>query len=124
MNNKNEIIANRLVKAFLKNGFIKPIPHRLTKKMSQAEKFKKLCESKVNKPVIGFKAGGTGLALLKKLKEKEPFYAKVYKHNFKKNKSTVKITKYTLGIELEVCYLINKKFFNFKKKITMKNIKN
>ena len=28
-----------------------------------------------------------------------------------------------MGIELEVCYLIRKNFFNFKKKITKKNIK-
>ena len=29
---------------------------------------------------------------------------------------------YTLGIELEVCYLIKKNFFNFKKSISKKNI--
>ena len=28
-----------------------------------------------------------------------------------------------MGIELEVCYLIKKKFFDFKKKVTKKNIK-
>ena len=57
------------------------------------------------------------------MKEKEPFYATVYKHNVLKNKKTVKINKFTLGIELEVCYLIKKNFFNFKQKITKKNIK-
>ena len=60
--------------------------------------------------------------MLKKLKEKEPFYATVYKHNFLKNKKSVRINKYTLGIELEVCYLIKKDFFNLKKNITKKNI--
>ena len=35
----------------------------------------------------------------------------------------VKINKYTMGIELEVCYQIKKNFFTFKKKITKKNIK-
>ena len=61
--------------------------------------------------------------MLKKLNEKEPFYATVYEHNVLKNKSIVKINKFTMGIELEVCYLIKKKFFNFKKKVTKNNIK-
>lgn len=34
----------------------------------------------------------------------------------------IKINKSTLGIELEVCYLIKKEFFKSKSKITMKNI--
>ena len=59
---------------------------------------------------------------MKKLKEKEPFYASVYKHNVLKNNKSVKINKYTLGIELEVCYLLKKNFFNFKKKISKNNI--
>ena len=36
---------------------------------------------------------------------------------------TNRINKYTLGVELEVCYLIKKSFFDFKKTITSKNIK-
>ena len=124
MNNKNiNLIANKLVKAFLKSKIISPIPSRYTKKIDQAQKLRKLCESKINKPVIGFKAGGTGIPVLKKLKEKEPFYATGYKHNFLKNKKSVRINKYTLGIELEVCYLIKKDFFDLKKIITKKNIK-
>ena len=118
-----DLVANKLVKAFLTNKLISPIPIRYTKKINQAEKLKRLCETKVDKPIIGFKAGGTGIPLLKKLKEKEPFYAAVYKHNFLKNKKSVRINKYTLGIELEVCYLIKKNFFDFKKTITNKNIK-
>mgnify|MGYP001165282000 FL=1 len=118
-----DLVANKLVKAFLTNKLISPIPIRYTKKINQAEKLKRLCETKINKPIIGFKAGGTGIPLLKKLKEKEPFYAAVYKHNFLKNKKSVRINKYTLGIELEVCYLIKKNFFDFKKTITNKNIK-
>ncbi len=118
-----DLVANKLVKAFLTNKLISPIPIRYTKKINQAEKLKRLCETKIDKPIIGFKAGGTGIPLLKKLKEKEPFYAAVYKHNFLKNKKSVKINKYTLGIELEVCYLIKKNFFDFKKTITNKNIK-
>ena len=116
--------ANRLVNAFLKNKIISPLPIKYTKKLSEAQKFRKLCESKINKPISGFKAAGTGIPILKKLKEKEPFYATVYKHNVLKDKKKVKINKYTMGIELEVCYLIKKKFFLFKKKITKKNIKN
>ena len=46
-------------------------------------------------------------------KEKEPFYASVYKHNVLKNNKSVKINKYTLGIELEVCYILKKNFFDF-----------
>ena len=115
--------ANRLVYAFLKNKIISPLPVRYTKKISEAQKFRKLCESKIKKPIIGFKAAGTGIPVLRKLKEREPFYATVYKHNVLKNKKTVKINKFTMGIELEVCYLIKKNFFDLKKKATKKNIK-
>jgi len=123
MSNKNiNLIANKLTKAFLKSKIISPIPSKYTKKIDQAQKLRKLCENKIKKPIIGFKAGGTGIPVLKKLKEKEPFYAAVYKHNFLQNKKSVRINKYTLGIELEVCYLIKKDFFNLKKNITKKNI--
>ena len=116
MKNKNlNQIADKLVNAFLKNKIISPIPIRYTKKLSDAQKFRKLCESKIKKPIIGFKAAGTGIPVLKKLKEKEPFYATVYKHNFLKNNKNVKINKFTMGIELEVGYLIKKSFFNKKK---------
>ena len=115
--------ANRLVSAFLKNKIISPLPSQYTKKISEAQKFRKLCESKIKKPISGFKAAGTGIPVLKKLKEKEPFYATVYKHNVLKNKKSVKINKFTMGIELEVGYLVKKNFFEFKKKITEKNIK-
>ena len=115
--------ANRIVNAFLKDKLIPALPLRYTKKLSSAQKFRKLCESKIKKPIAGFKAAGTGIPVLKKLKEKEPFYATIYKHNVIKNKKSVKINKFTLGIELEVCYLIKKSFFEFKKKITKKNIK-
>ena len=124
MTNKNlNKYANRLVNAFLKNKIISPLPKRYTKKISEAQKLRKLCESKIKKPISGFKAAGTGIPVLRKLKEKEPFYATVYKHNVLKNKKVVKINKFTMGIELEVCYLVKKKFFDFKKKVTKKNIK-
>ena len=123
MNNNLNKYADRIVNAFLKNKIISPLPSRYTKKILEAQKFRKLCESKIQKPISGFKAAGTGLPVLKKLKEKEPFYASVYKHNVLKNKKTVKINKFTMGIELEVCYLIKKNFFDFKQKVSKKNIK-
>ena len=117
-----ETLSKKLVKAFLKNKLIKPIPTKITKNITKANEFRKLCESKLTKEVIGFKAGGTGFPVLKKLKEKEPFYASVYKHNFLKSGKKVKINNYTLGMELEVCYLIKKEFFYSNKKISKKNI--
>ncbi len=125
MKNKKNInlIASKLVNAFLKKKIIKAIPSKYTQKLHIADTFRKLCESKINKPIIGFKAGGTAIPLLKKLKEKEPFYASVYKHNFLSSNKSVKINNFTLGIELEVCFLIKKNFFSFSKKITSKNIK-
>ena len=114
--------TDRLVNAFLKNKIISPLPLKYTKKLSEAQKFRKLCESKIKDPVIGFKAAGTGIPVIKKLKEKEPFYASIYKKNFLKSGEIVKINKSTLGIELEVCYLIKKNFFLSKGPITMKNI--
>ena len=106
-----EKTSDKLINAFLKNKIISTIPKKFTKRLTEADKFRKLCESKIKEPIIGYKAGGTGIPLLKKLKEKEPFYASVYKRNFLKSGKRVKINKSTLGIELEVCYLIKKSFF-------------
>jgi 2-keto-4-pentenoate hydratase len=116
-------ISNKLVKAFLGNQIINPIPNKFVKNINEAQIFRRLCESKIKKPIIGFKAAGTAFPVLKKLGEKEPFYASVYKHNFLKNGKKVKINKFTMGVELEVCYLIKKNFFSYNKRITMKNIK-
>ena len=122
---KSEIdkLSDKLVNAFLRNKIIKALPIKYTKKLTNAQKFRKLCESKITEPIIGFKAAGTGIPLIKKFKEKEPFYASVYKRNFLKNGKRVKINKSTLGIELEVCYKIKKSFFNSKGLITKKNTK-
>tara|TARA_B100000795_G_C22788820_1_gene435913 strand:+ start:555 stop:1331 length:777 start_codon:yes stop_codon:yes gene_type:complete len=117
-----EKTANKLVRAFLKNQIISPIPKKYTKKITAAQKIRKMCESKITDPIIGFKAAGTGIPVIKKLKEKEPFYASIYKRNFLKSGKKVKINKSTLGIELEVCYLIKKIFFLSKGSITIKNI--
>ena len=117
-----EKTSDKLVNAFLKNKIIAPIPFKFTKKLKEAQKLRILCESKIKHPVIGFKAAGTGIPLIKKFKEKEPFYASIYKKNFLKNGKSVKINKATLGIELEVCYKIRKSFFSSKGSITFKNI--
>ena len=117
-----EKTTNKLVNAFLKNKIIAPLPLKYTKKLSEAQKVRKLCESKIKEPVIGFKAAGTGIPVMKKLKEKEPFYASVYRRNFLKSGKKVKINKSTLGIELEVCYLVKKNFFLSKGSITIKNV--
>ena len=117
-----EKTTDKLVNAFLKNKIIAPLPLKFTKKLSEAQKIRKMCESKIKEPIIGFKAAGTGISVMKKLKEKEPFYASIYKRNFLKSGKKVKINKSSLGIELEVCYLIKKNFFISKGSITMKNV--
>ena len=117
-----EKTSNKLVNAFLKNKIIAPIPSRYTKKLKEAQKLRVLCESKIKHPIIGFKAAGTGIPLIKKFREKEPFYASVYKRNFLKSGKKMKINKATLGIELEVCYEIKKSFFSSKGPITIKKI--
>ena len=83
-------LSDKLVNAFLKNKIVAELPKKFTKKLTDADKFRKLCESKIKEPVIGYKAGGTGIPLLKKFKEKEPFYASIYKRNFLKSGKRVK----------------------------------
>jgi 2-keto-4-pentenoate hydratase len=117
-----EKTANKLVDAFINNKIIAPLPLKFTKKLKDAEKLRRLCESKVDDEIIGFKAAGTGIPVMKKLKEKEPFYASIFKRNFLKSGKKVKINKSTLGIELEVCYLIKRNFFNSKGSISFTNI--
>jgi len=114
--------TDKLVNAFLNDKVIAALPLRYTKKLSEAQKVRKICEGKIKETIIGFKAAGTAIPIIKKLKEKEPFYASIYKRNFLKSGKKVKINKSTLGIELEVCYLIKKSFFSSKGLITMKNI--
>ena len=117
-----EKTSDKLVNAFLKNKIVAPLPKKFTKKLIKAQRFRKLCESKINLPVVGFKAAGTGIPVMKKLKEKEPFYASIYKRNVLKRGKKVRINKSTLGIELEVCYQIKRSFFTSKDSITKKNI--
>ena len=122
--NKKQLntISNKLVNAFTKNKLIKPIPIKFCKNIKNSNLLRKACENKIKWPIAGFKAGGTALPLLKKLKEKEPFYGSVYIKNLLKSGKRVKINQYVLGIELEVCYLIKKNFFLSKQKISKNNI--
>jgi|TARA_B110000495_G_C22964602_1_gene565626 2-keto-4-pentenoate hydratase len=122
MKSEIEILSDKLVKAFLKNKIIKSIPLKYTKKLSEAQKLRKICESKISDPIIGFKAAGTGIPVMKKLKEKKPFYASIFNKNLLKSGQKVKINKSTLGIELEVCYLVKKEFFSAKGSISVKNV--
>ena len=94
---KSEInqIANKLVKAYNTNTFINPIPVKYCKNINLANKVRKLCEDKVSDETIGIKAGGTGIQALKKLGEKEPFIAKIFKKRFIKSGQNVKIYKNT-----------------------------
>ena len=122
MKKEIEKFADKLVDAYKKNKLINPLPIKYTKNIKNATKFRKLCESKIKTKVVGFKAGGTALPVLKKLKEKEPFYSAVFKNNVLKSGKSVKTNRSTLGIEVEVGYLINKKFFDNKGVITNKNV--
>ena len=56
-------LSDKLVDAFLKGKIIPALPVKFTKKLIEADKFRKLCESKIKKPIIGFKAAGTGISL-------------------------------------------------------------
>ena len=117
-----EKTSKKLANAFIKNKIISPIPDLFNKNIKNSILLRKTCELKIKQPIIGFKAGGTAIPILKKLGEKEPFIASIFKNNFLKSGKTVKINKYTLGIELEVCYLIKKNFFKNKSRINLKNI--
>ena len=121
-NTKIDKVAQNLVKAFVHNKIIAPIPLKFTKDIVVAEKVRRICESKVKLPIIGFKAGGTSIPLLKKWRIKKPFYAAVYEKNLLQTGKKVKINPYVLGAELEVGYYIKKKFFETKERITPTNI--
>ena len=122
MKKEIEKLADKLVNAYKRNKLINPIPIKYTKNINNATKLRKICESKIKTKIIGFKAGGTALPVLKKLNEKEPFYSAIFKNNVLKSGKSVKINSSTLGIEVEVGYLIDKKFFDNKGLITIKNV--
>ena len=49
-----EKTANKLVNAFLQNKIIAPLPKKYTKKLNDAQRLRKLCESKIKERGIGF----------------------------------------------------------------------
>ena len=122
MKNDIQSVSKRLVNAYNKNKLINPIPEKFCKNIKLAHKLRLLCESKIKDSKIGFKAGGTIFALLKKLKEKEPFHSTVFQKNLIKSGGKVKVNKYALGIEVEVYYIIKKSFFDFKGRLNPKNV--
>ena len=96
-----EKTSDKLVNAFLKNKIIASIPRKFSKKLSQAQKFRKLCESKIDEPVVGFKAAGTGIPVLKKLKVRDCAVSKTYGH-FKictTNKHSIPTNRFSLTMD-------------------------
>ena len=69
INTLKDKISDELVNAFLNNKIISQLPRKFIKKLTKVDKLRKLCESKIKDPIIGFKADGTGIPLMKKLKE-------------------------------------------------------
>ncbi len=115
-------LSKKLAKAFNTNTLIAPLPSKFCKNTKNANLLRVAAEKLIKSPIIGFKAGGTGKAMLKKWREKEPFYASIFKKNLVKTNSKVKLSKNTFGIELEVFYFIKKNVLEVKSKITEKNI--
>ena len=123
MKNDIQSVAKKLVKAYNNNKLINPIPDKFCKNIKLAHKLRLLCESKIKDTKVGFKAGGTIIALLKKLKEKEPFHSTVFGKNLIKSGGRVKINKYALGTEVEVYYIIKKIFLSkYNSDIDLNNI--
>ena len=74
MNNKElKNTAKKLVNAFNKGKLIAPLSDKFTKNSNIANQLRTECESLVKSPVIGFKAGGTAKAMLKKVGRKRTF---------------------------------------------------
>jgi hypothetical protein len=65
--------ANKIVDAFLKNKIISPLPTRYTKKISDAQKLRKLCESKIKKPIALDLKQLEQDSCIKKIKRKRTF---------------------------------------------------
>ena len=98
-------LSKKLAKAFNTNSLIAPLPSKFCKNTKNANLLRVASEKLIKSPVIGFKAGGTGKAMLKKWKEKEPFYASIFKKNLVKTNSKVKAFKKIL-LELNLKYFI------------------
>ena len=115
-------LSKKLAKAFNTNTLISPLPKKFCKNTKNANLLRVASEKLIKSPIIGFKAGATGKAMLKKWREKEPFYASIFKKNLVKTNSKVSLSKNTFGIELEVYYFLDKKIFKLKNKVNTKNV--
>ena len=122
MQKEIKTLSHKLAKAFNSNTLIAPLPAKFCKNTKNANLLRIAAEKLIKSPVVGFKAGGTGKAMLKKWKEKEPFYASIFKKNLVKSNSKIKLSKNTFGIELEVYYLLKKNVLQSKSRLTEKNI--
>ena len=65
-------LSKKLAKAFNTNTLIPPLPKKFCKNTKNANLLRVASEKLIKSPVIGFKAGATGKAMLKKWKEKDP----------------------------------------------------
>ena len=63
-------LSKKLAKAFNTNSLIAPLPSKFCKNTKNANLLRVASEKLIKSPVIGFKAGGTGKAMLKKLLQK------------------------------------------------------
>ena len=88
-------LSKKLAKAFNTNTLIAPLPKKFCTNTKNANLLRVASEKLIKSPVIGFKAGATGKAMLKKWKEKEPFYASIFKKNLIKTNSAVNLSKNT-----------------------------
>ena len=117
--NKINTFSENLANARKQNLIIEPIPNNICKNSKLVKKIRSLAEKKLKWQPYGFKIGATNKKISKVLKAKEPFYSYLFKETFFKNHSKLKLTKNTLGIELEIAYKISRKIF--KKKIKNKS---
>ena len=65
--------AKKLSNAFKHGKLINPINRKFCDSSKQANILRSLCEEQIKSEIIGFKAGGTGKAMLKKWGEKNRF---------------------------------------------------
>ena len=58
--------AKKLSNAFIRGKLISPINRKFCNSSKQANILRSLCEEQIKSEIVGFKAGGTGKAMLKK----------------------------------------------------------
>ena len=113
--------AKMLASARKNNKLIPRLPKSYIVNDNLVEQIRINAENKLHWNAIGFKVGATNSKIINKLKAKKPFFSKIFKEKYFKNKSKLIIPKNLLGIELEVAFKIDKKIFQIKK-INKKNL--